>query len=72
MDLIINGWLVKVTNFTPSKNDNSYYNVEVKAYNFPVTMRFNHTQFYRENPQRVMELHMLYGETTIKKIKGNI
>ena len=66
MILQINGWLCEPTDFTPTKDDNPYYNIEVKLVRTSMKLRFNHTQFYRENPEWVLILKRLYDETNTK------
>jgi hypothetical protein len=61
MILIINGWMTETTNFKPSEKDNKYYNVEVKLVALPsMKLRFNHKQFYKENPEYIQALQKIY------------
>ena len=60
MILIINDWLGEVTDFKPTGKDNPYYNVEIQLLRNPMKLRFNHTQFYRENPEYIPTLKILY------------
>lgn len=50
MLLYINGMPVKPTDFVAGPKDKPYYNIEVRCQITDLVMRFNHTQFYNENP----------------------